>query len=573
MSQQTLESQQVINNTNNNSTNNNNNNINNNTNNNETNQTLNNNNNNNNKNNNNSNNNNDNNSINNNVNNNNNDNNNNKILRGEARFQLKRHLADTLQGRIYGAVDRTHGNFVVVKETWKQLVGLKKSRDGHVVPEDFIEEKSVMTYLSTQKDCDPGFVRILDEWEDQHCYFYAMEGCQGGELFEYIKNMHTRDFMASYTQQQMNQTQECMLQPNPWIKSVRHMFRQLVECVSWMHSKGVCHLDLSLENTMIFDLPSQTIKIIDFGLALRSLDGNFLNNKRVGKTGYMAPEVFAKQSYDARKADIWSLGVMLFMMLIGAPPYDVPTTNNPAFSFILNGRLEDVLKHWKRLRHVTKEALDVMVKIFKKEKDRISMDDLRKHQFVELDRDPLRNVQTNTNPANNIEDQDVKNEHNDNDISTNNDDENDDNNEYSNEDNNQGTDDQNTNISGVGNTKLHSNHTHSNSRVNQTANSTNNTTVNNGSHNDDHLSVLDAIFISQEAQQFQNQIRTVNNNSSSTKATWLELANAILDIQTKNENELKRNNNVGGGAGDEKVTMINELKKLRAFVSTKCPPN
>merc|ERR1712110_1358274 len=106
--------------------------------------------------------------------------------------------------------------------------------------------------------------------------------------------------------------------------------------------------------------------------------------KRVGKTGYMAPEVFAKKPYDPRAADIWSMGIMLFMMLIGAPPFPMPSPTNPAFNFVVNGRLKDVLKHWKRLRLVNEEALDLLNQIFVYESKRIKMDEILKHPFVNL---------------------------------------------------------------------------------------------------------------------------------------------------------------------------------------------
>jgi len=171
------------------------------------------------------------------INDNNINNNNNVKLHGEQRFELKQHLADTLQGRIYVAIDKTNGASVVVKETWKQLIMLQKSREGHRVPENFMEEKKILNYLSTEEDCNPGFARILDEWEDQNCYFYAMENCRDGELFEYIKNAHTKDALVKYTMEQQNLHQETLKEPTEWIKSVRHIFRQLVDCVSWMHKK------------------------------------------------------------------------------------------------------------------------------------------------------------------------------------------------------------------------------------------------------------------------------------------------------------------------------------------------
>ncbi|ETO34522.1 ser/thr protein kinase [Reticulomyxa filosa] len=165
-----------------------------------------------------------------------------------------------------------------------------------------------------------------------------------------------------------------------------------------MHSHGISHLDLSLENTMIASVDANHIhvKIIDFGLA-RRVKSDQMFHDRVGKIGYMAPEVcmqcpylffflyvYARKEYSPEKADIWCLGVMLFMMLVGAPPYQVPDPSNPAFRFLVNGRLRDVLVHWKRLPLIPADALDVMSKIFKPESQRISMKDLRLHKFVGL---------------------------------------------------------------------------------------------------------------------------------------------------------------------------------------------
>merc|ERR1712228_40063 len=84
------------------------------------------------------------------------------------------------------------------------------------------------------------------------------------------------------------------------------------------------------------------------------------------------------------RADVWSLGVMLFMMLVGAPPYKRANQRDAAFNYIISGMLEDVLKHWKRLRLISKDALDCMEKIFKWEKDRITMEQLIAHPFVDL---------------------------------------------------------------------------------------------------------------------------------------------------------------------------------------------
>merc|ERR1712130_628185 len=216
-------------------------------------------------------------------------------------------------------------------------------------------------------------------------YNYAMEMCQGGELFEYIKTLHSEGALASWTRRQTKLPQKPLKEANEWIKVVQHMFWQVASCTAWFHSKRVCHLDMSLENAMIGKNSKKTgveIKIIDFGVAKLYENGKFEANKPVGKTGYMAPEVYNKKKHDPRAADIWSIGVMLFMMLIGAPPYQIPQRSNPAFNFIVKGRLGDVLKHWKRLGCVTEDALDLMNRIFKYEPERIKMEQLLAHPFL-----------------------------------------------------------------------------------------------------------------------------------------------------------------------------------------------
>jgi len=71
----------------------------------------------------------------------------------------------------------------------------------------------------------------------------------------------------------------------------------------------------------------------------------------------LCSQVYDRKPYDARAADIWSLGVMLFMLLVGYPPYATPQQNNRAFEYIIRGHLEFVLKHWRLMPMVPREAL------------------------------------------------------------------------------------------------------------------------------------------------------------------------------------------------------------------------
>eukprot|EP01084_Bolivina_argentea_P080246 145401_1 len=264
-------------------------------------------------------------------------------LQGSDRFRIEREIADTLQGRIYAGTDLMTNKQCVIKEAWQQLVHTGRSRKGHRVPENFLHEREMVMLLSKAPDSHSGIVKGIDQWDDDHCYYYAMEYCHG-ELFDYISKNHTSTNYRQFIDKESTKKQVPMEQANEWVKSVAKMFKQICSTVQWMHSKGFCHLDMSLENSMIASRSKKygnQVKIIDFGLAVYYPNNEFINNKRVGKTGYMAPEVYLRKKYDPRAADIWSLGVMLFMMLIGAPPYQIPSASNPAFNFIVNGRLRD----------------------------------------------------------------------------------------------------------------------------------------------------------------------------------------------------------------------------------------
>ncbi|KAL1500635.1 hypothetical protein AB1Y20_013284 [Prymnesium parvum] len=114
----------------------------------------------------------------------------------------------------------------------------------------------------------------------------------------------------------------------------RLYFIQLMEAVNYMHSKGIAHRDLKLENVLLASGPKgdDICKVCDFGLAHRyEIDGKnkILNNKLLmetcGSKSYAAPEVLEGRGYDGFEADVWSCGICLFAMLAGFFPLDEAT--------------------------------------------------------------------------------------------------------------------------------------------------------------------------------------------------------------------------------------------------------
>lgn len=131
----------------------------------------------------------------------------------------------------------------------------------------------------------------------------VMEYASGGELFNHIL---ARRFLAE--------------------REARRYFAQLILGVHELHSMGIVHRDLKLENLLLDS--ARNIKISDFGFANRSAtaaisDDNLLMRTSCGSPCYAAPElVLADERYDGRAADIWSCGIILFAMLAGYLPFD-----------------------------------------------------------------------------------------------------------------------------------------------------------------------------------------------------------------------------------------------------------
>ncbi|CAA2995286.1 serine threonine- kinase SRK2A [Olea europaea subsp. europaea] len=101
----------------------------------------------------------------------------------------------------------------------------------------------------------------------------------------------------------------------------RYFFQQLISGVNYCHSMTICHRDLKLENTLLDGSPAPLLKICDFGYSKSSL----LHSKpksTVGTPAYIAPEVLSRREYDGKLADVWSCGVTLYVMLVGAYPFE-----------------------------------------------------------------------------------------------------------------------------------------------------------------------------------------------------------------------------------------------------------
>ncbi|WVY94487.1 hypothetical protein V8G54_033575 [Vigna mungo] len=229
------------------------------------------------------------------------------------------------------------GNFGVArlmrhKET-KELVAMKYIERGHKIDENVARE--IINHRSLRHH---NIIRFKEVVLTPTHLGIVMEYAAGGELFERIcsagrfsedefstHHRHEATYLPSLTSLLATECLEiqffdfhsCYL----LLFQGRYFFQQLISGVSYCHSMQICHRDLKLENTLLDGSPAPRLKICDFGYSKSSL----LHSRpksTVGTPAYIAPEVLSRREYDGKLADVWSCGVTLYVMLVGAYPFE-----------------------------------------------------------------------------------------------------------------------------------------------------------------------------------------------------------------------------------------------------------
>jgi len=177
---------------------------------------------------------------------------------------------------------------------------VRKSRLREDDIEAVMQEVDILKSLSTSEfggAAKPHFVQMYDFFEMPRQFVLVMEYMEGGELFDRIVER------AYYSEQDARET--C---------------KTLLEAVRFLHDRNVCHRDLKPENLLLKDHESDSnIKIADFGFAKR-VENTELLSTQCGTPGYVSPEIVKGEKYGL-EVDMWSVGVILFILLGGYPPF------------------------------------------------------------------------------------------------------------------------------------------------------------------------------------------------------------------------------------------------------------
>ena len=260
-------------------------------------------------------------------------------------------MLDDLGEGIFGSVK------LGVEKKTKERVAIKIIKKNKTKTSDM---ELVRTEIDVMKLCHhPNVVQLLDHFENAEYIFIVMEYIRGGRLTDYMK------------EKKFNFTE----------KRAAEIIYQIALGVKYLHKYGIIHRDLKPDNIMLTEASDKgQIKIMDFGLSKilgkkeKTVDG-------FGTLTFVSPEVLIRKPYN-KEIDIWSIGVILYLLLSGDLPFDDEEDDEQkiAKSIVFN----EVEFPQKKFGNKSKEVISLIKKCLTKEpKNRIKIDEILKSDWIQ----------------------------------------------------------------------------------------------------------------------------------------------------------------------------------------------
>jgi len=222
----------------------------------------------------------------------------------------------------------------------------------------------------------PNIIRLYETFEDATNYYLVVEYCSGGELFDKIVSV------GNFSEQ-----------------AGAMCAQQMLRAINYMHKCRIMHRDLKPENWLLAvdnDMDSILLKLADFGLATKFAVGHFASTK-AGTPYYVAPEVLNGRY--TSKADIWSTGVILYVMLCGSPPFR-GTNTLEVLDAVKKAELKFTETEWRNMSPEAKNFLrSLLIKDqAKRPTAQVALSDpwvVNAHELVKVSRASLETMRTN----------------------------------------------------------------------------------------------------------------------------------------------------------------------------------
>lgn len=211
--------------------------------------------------------------------------------------------------------------------------------------------------IDALRACDhPNVVKLIDTFENSEYFFIVLEYLNGGDLFEYLNK---KEFKITEDR-------------------ARCITHQVLNALYYLKSMGIAHRDIKLENIIMTNSDDDSdIKLIDLGLS-RIIGPGETTTDPYGTLAYVAPEVLLQKAYRF-EVDMWSTGVIVYVMLSGLLPFDAPTNRETARQTI-SSPVPFTHKLWE---FVSYDAKDLILKLLdKSQKQRLTVKEALQHPWV-----------------------------------------------------------------------------------------------------------------------------------------------------------------------------------------------
>lgn len=222
---------------------------------------------------------------------------------------------------------------------------------------DAEDVNNLMTEITVLDKIDhPNIVKMIEAYENDKNYYIILELMDGGELFDRIVE------------------NECYSE-----KLAANTFRPIVDAIKYCHELGIVHRDLKPENLLyVSEDANSIIKITDFGLAKVLQSNTQMMSTVCGTPSYLAPEILKGEKYNTQ-CDIWSLGVILYTLLCGYPPFS-EDDNAKLMEAIKSGKVGFPSEDWS---HISDDAKDLIMRCLKvTTSERLDCEGILKHKWM-----------------------------------------------------------------------------------------------------------------------------------------------------------------------------------------------
>lgn len=247
------------------------------------------------------------------------------------------------------------GNFSQVHTATHRETGEKVAIK--VIEKGSIDESRLETEIEILKRVEhPSIIQLKGIYESSNKLYLVMELVTGGELFDKIVEI------GSYSE-----------------GTARSMVRQIVKAVKYLHENGIAHRDLKPTNLLLKSPEGNDIKIADFGLS-KILGPDTMMQTACGTPIYVAPEVLKGEGY-GEEVDLWSVGVIMYIMLCGFPPfYDDGDNMGQLFEQIMEGDFDFPDPYWTDISDAAQDLIENLLVV--EVEDRYTADQALAHEWL-----------------------------------------------------------------------------------------------------------------------------------------------------------------------------------------------